>query len=286
MTGDAHFTKLGDFLKARRAELSPRTVGLPESSTPRRVAGLRREEVALLAAVSTDYYTRLEQGRIRPSAATLAAVARVLHLDDEQRDHVFALAGDPGGRPRRRAAQQVPPQLRRLLDSLTTLPGMVVGRSTDVLAWNPLAAALLTDFAMLPESRRNYARILFTDPAMRSLYADWDLAAQTVVAHLRVRAARYPDDPGLTALIDALSVQSPDFRRWWAAHPVLVRAMSGNGYNHPVVGPLTLDWNLLSCGIDSSQELVIWTAEPGTASYENLQILSSWAATEPGGPTP
>ena len=160
--------ELGEFLRARRAGLSPRTVGLPDGGPARRVAGLHREEVALLAAISTNYDARLEQGRVQPSAA----VARVLHLDDERRDHVFALAGSPGGRPRRRFAERVQPQLRRLLDNLTAVPGMVVGRSTDILAWNPLAAALLTDFGKVPEKDRNYARLLFTDPAMKSLNAD------------------------------------------------------------------------------------------------------------------
>jgi MmyB-like transcription regulator ligand binding domain/Helix-turn-helix domain len=282
MTSSAYPNGPGDSPRARRAELSPRTAGLHGSGTPRRVAGLRREEVALLAAISTDCYTRLEQGRVQPFAAILAAVARVLHLDDDQRDHVFALAGSPGGRPRRRTAQRVQPQLRRLLDNLTTVPGMVVGRSTDILAWNPLAAALLTDFAKVPEKKRNYARILFTDPAMKSLYADWELTARTVVARLRTRAAEYPDDPQLALLVGELSMQSPEFRRWWGAHPVLARTMGTKAFRHPVVGPLTLDWNLLSCSTDAGQELVIWTAEPGTPSYEGLQILCSWGATATG----
>ena len=282
MTSSADPNELGEFLKARRAELSPRTVGLPDCGRPRRVAGLRREEVALLATISTDYYTRLEQGRVQPSAAVLAAVARVLHLDDDQRDRVFALAGSPGGRARRRTAQQVQPQLRRLLDNLTTVPGMVVGRSTDILAWNPLAAALLTDFAKVPEKKRNYARLLFTDPAMKSLYADWELTARTVVAHLRRRAAEYPDDPQLALLIGELSMKSPEFRRWLAAHPVGAHIAGTKALNHPVVGRLTLDWNLLTCSTDARQALVVWTAEPGTPSYENLRILSSWNASATG----
>ncbi|MGP3961001.1 helix-turn-helix domain-containing protein [Nonomuraea sp. 3N208] len=282
MTSNAHLNELGEFLKARRAELSPRTVGLPDSGTPRRVAGLRREEVALLAAISTDYYTRLEQGRIHPSAPVLAALARVLHLDDGQRDYAFELAGKLAGRPRRRTAQKVQPQLHRLLDDLTAIPGMVLGRSMDILAWNPLAAALLTNFAKVPEKKRNYVHILFTDPAMKSLYGDWDTVARTCVAHLRMRATKYPDDPRLAVLVGELSVQNPQFRQWWGAHHVAARTMGAKAFNHPVARTLTLDWDTLTCSTDADQELVIWTAEPGTASYDGLQILSSWNATPTG----
>lgn len=137
MTSNVHLNELGEFLKARRAELTPRTAGLPETDGPRRVTGLRREEVAFLAAISTDYYTRLEQGRIQPSAQVLAALVRVLQLGDDQREYLFRLAGRETARPRRRAVQKVDPQLRRLLDDLTATPGMVLGRRMDILAWNP-----------------------------------------------------------------------------------------------------------------------------------------------------
>ncbi|MEU0072936.1 helix-turn-helix domain-containing protein, partial [Streptomyces sp. NPDC006332] len=143
MAGDAHLNELGEFLKTRRAELTPRAVGLPDTSG-RRVPGLRRGEVALLATISTDYYTRLEQGRIQPSASVLAALADVLHLSDHRRDHLFELGGRQRARHRRRAAQKANPQLRRLLDDLTSSPGMVIGRRMDILAWNPLAVALFT----------------------------------------------------------------------------------------------------------------------------------------------
>ena len=239
-------------------------------------------QLRAIADVSTTYYARLEQGRARPSVAVLAAVARVLHLDDDQRDHVFALAGTRGGRPRRRLAERVQPQLRRLLDNLTMIPGIVLGRSTDILAWNPLAAALLTDFGKVPEKDRNYTRILFTDPAMKSLYADWEYAARSVAAHLRLRAAKFPDDPRLALLIGELSMRSPEFRRWWAAQPVPARTMGAKAFRHPVVGPLTLDWSLLNCGTEAGQELLVGTAEPGTPSHEGLQILSSWNATTTG----
>ncbi|GAA3122834.1 hypothetical protein GCM10010449_50840 [Streptomyces rectiviolaceus] len=213
MTSSAHLKELGEFLKARRAELSPRTVGLPDSGTPRRVAGLRREEVAQLASISTDYYTRLEQGRMQPSVQVLQTLVRALHLQDDQRDYLLDLAGKTGARPRGKARQKVKPQLRRLLD-LTATPAIVLGRRMDVLAWNALGAALVTDFSEVPEKERNYVRLLFTDPALRNLYPDWETVARTAVAQLRREAAKYPQDPRLVALVGELSVRDEDFRTW------------------------------------------------------------------------
>ncbi|GAA2929488.1 MULTISPECIES: helix-turn-helix domain-containing protein [Streptomyces] len=282
MSSDAHLNELGNFLKERRAELSPRTVGLPDTGGPRRVPGLRREEVALLAAISTDYYTRLEQGRIQPSPPVLAALVRVLHLNNNQRDHLFELAGRKVARPRRQAAQRVQPQLRRLLDGLTATPGMVIGRRMDILAWNPLAAALLTDFAKVPETERNYVRILFTDPAMRTLYADWRTVARESVSRLRTLATRYPDDLRLTSQVGELSVQDKDFVRWWGSHHVASRSMGTKKFHHPVAGELVLDREILTCGKDPDQELVVWTAEPNTPSYDGLRVLASWASLKDG----
>ncbi|MER6162458.1 helix-turn-helix transcriptional regulator [Streptomyces sp. NPDC001868] len=278
MTSDAHLNELGSFLKARRAELSPRTVGLPDTGG-RRVPGLRREEVALLAAISSDYYTRLEQGRIQsPDPSTLATLAHVLHLDDHQRDHLFELAGRQRARHRRPAAQKAHPQLRRLLDDLTACPGVVLGRRMDILAWNPLAAALLTDFAKVPEDRRNCVRIVFTDPAMRTLYADWRAVARGCVSHLRMTAAKYPDDPRLASLVGELSVEDRDFGKWWGSRQVPSRRLGMKRFHHPVVGELVLDWDTLTCGGAPDQELVVWTAEPGTPSYVGLRDLAARAA--------
>ncbi|WP_327187078.1 helix-turn-helix domain-containing protein [Streptomyces sp. NBC_01334] len=276
MTSDAHVNELGEFLKERRAELSPRTVGLPETGGPRRVPGLRREEVALLAAISSDYYTRLEQGRIQPSAPVLAALVRVLHLNNDQRDHLFELAGRQATRPRRQAAQKVQPQLRRLLDDLTATPSVVIGRRMDILAWNSLAAVLLTDFGKVPETERNYVRILFSDPAMRTLYADWRTVARECVSHLRMAATTYPDDPRLAGLVGELSVHDTDFGRWWGSRHVASRSMGREKFHHPVAGELVLDRDTLACGTDPDQEIVVWTAEPDTPSHEGLRVLASW----------
>ncbi|MEH0554103.1 helix-turn-helix domain-containing protein [Streptomyces sp. B21-101] len=283
MTSDAHLNELGQFLKLRRAELSPRTVGLPDTGG-RRVPGLRREEVALLASISTDYYTRLEQGRIQPSVSLLAALAQVLRLADDQRDHLFELVGRRSARPRRRAAPKVHAQLRRLLDDLTVCPGVVIGRRMDILAWNPLASALLTDFEKVPEDKRNCVRILFTEPSMRTLCADWRAAARGCVSHLRMTAAASPDDPRLTGLVGELSVQDKDFGRWWGSSHVASRGRGMKRFHHPLVGELVLDRDTFTCGSDPDQELVVWTAEPGTPSYDGLRALASGASGRLGGP--
>ncbi|MGV9236599.1 helix-turn-helix domain-containing protein [Streptomyces nigra] len=279
MSSHARPGELGAFLKARRAELSPSAAGLPDTGGRRRVTGLRREEVARLASISTDYYTRLEQGRIQGSAPVLNTLARVLRLDADQRAYLFGLAGRLPDRPTRRAPQQVQPRLQRLLDDLGTTPGIVLGRRMDILAWNPLAAALVTDFARIPEKHRNYLRLLFTDPAMRKLYTDWKNVAHTCVAQLRMEAARDPDSPRLAALVGELSVQDADFRTWWAAHHVAVRGVGTKTLNHPLVGELTLDWDTLASTTHTDQQLVIWTAEPATPSHDALCILASWADT-------
>ena len=278
MSTNAHRAELGAFLKARRRELSPATVGLPQTEGRRRVAGLRREEVALLASISSDYYTRLEQGRRQASQTVLETLAEVLRLDDDERSYMFDLAGKDASRPRRRPVQKVQPQLRRLLGDLTTTPAVVLGRRMDILAWNPMAAALITDFDRIPEKQRNLVRLVFVDPAVRALYPDWKGVAHTGVAQLRMEAARDPHDTRLAALVGELSVQDADFRRWWGAHHVAVRGMGTKVFRHPLAGDLTLDWDTLVCASDPDQQLVTWTAEPGTPSHDGLRILASWTA--------
>jgi transcriptional regulator with XRE-family HTH domain len=275
---------LGEFLKARRSELSPRSAGLPDAA-PRRVQGLRREEVAMLAAISTDYYTRLEQGRISASEPVLSAIARALHLSKDQSEHAFELAGKDPGRPRGHTVQKVQPQLQRLLEDLTSTPAMVLGRHMDVLAWNPLAAAMVGDFGQIPEKNRNYARMIFTIPAMRELYADWESVAHTAVAQLRREAAHNSGAPRLAALVNELSELDPDFRRWWAAQDVAARTVGTKTLNHPIAGTLVLEWDTLTCSTDPDQQLIIWTAAPGTATHEGLRLLAS-TVTGSHQPTP
>lgn len=270
-------SEFGDFLKARRAELRPQDVGLPDIGQ-RRVPGLRREEVAQLAAISVDYYARLEQGRLPPSAPVLSTLARVLQLDDDQRSYLSDLAGKDVNRPRRRPRQTLQPSLRRLLDDLHFTPAIVLGRRMDILGWNQLAAALLTDFDAIPAGKRNYVRLVFTDPAMRSLYADWDTVAHTCVALLRREAVRYPDDPQLAALVGELSVQDDQFRQWWAAHHVVDRRIGTKTLHHPVVGDISLDWEAMTCASDPDQQLISWTADPDGPDHDRLRILASWIA--------
>jgi transcriptional regulator with XRE-family HTH domain len=281
MGKDVRLNELGSFLKARRSELGPREVGLPETGR-RRVAGLRREEVAQLASISTEYYTRIEQGRIHASGPVLLDLARVLHLDDDQRDYMLELAGKERARPRRAATQRVRPQLRRLLES-TDAPALVMGRRMDVLAWNDLAAALMTDFGQIPAKDRNYVRLVFTDPAFRSLYDDWETVAKSCVAYLHMEVAQRTDDPRLAALVGELSVQDPQFRQWWAAHHVAQPSSGTKLFHHPLAGDLTLDWDLFTCSTDPDQQLVVYSAEPGTASHDGLRFLASWAGTEQAG---
>ncbi|WP_436789993.1 helix-turn-helix domain-containing protein [Yinghuangia sp. YIM S10712] len=280
MTGKASLNELGEFLKKRRSGLSPRMVGLPENSRTRRVPGLRREEVAQLANISTDYYMRLEQGRMQASAPLLEDLARVLRLDEDERAYLFQLAGKTTARPRRRGRQKVQPQLQRLLDDLTSTPALVQGRRGDILAWNSLAAALVTDFSRLPEKHRNYPRIQFTDPAMRTLYADWEASAQISVAQLRMEAAKCPDDPRLIELVGELSMRDAQFAQWWGDHRVAARTVGTKTLNHPVVGELVLDWDTLTASTDPDQQLTVWTAAPDSPTHERLRILASWAAAQ------
>src|SRR5919205_2865178 len=236
--------ELGAFLRARRSELGPSDVDLSEGGTQRRVAGLRREEVAQLAAISPDYYTRLEQGRIHPSAPVLSSLARVLRLDDDQRAYMYELAGTSTApaKSRRRAPQKVKPYLKRILDRIDA-PAIVMTPTHDILAWNPMAAALMVDFGEVPERERNFVRLLFTDPRLRSLYPEWEELARSVVSYMRMEAARKPDDPRLAELVGDLSIRDGQFRQWWAGTHVAIKRRGTRRYAHPVVGEITVEWD-------------------------------------------
>jgi transcriptional regulator with XRE-family HTH domain len=282
MTSDSDSRALGAFLKARRAQLTPQECGLPETDSARKVAGLRREEVAQLAAISVDYYTRLEQGRVRASVPVLTTLARALRLDDDQQQYLYELAGRSDAHPRRRRpAQRLRPAMRRLLDQLTETPALVLGKRLDILAWNPAAIALYTDFAALPANRRNYMRLLFTNPEVRQLHQDWAHDAREAVAALRMEAGADPDDPDLAQLVGELSLQDPDFRTWWAEHRVNSASYGTKHYCHHLVGDLTLDCDTWTSPDGSGQRLMILTAEPGSPSHDALHILTSWTAQQP-----
>ncbi|MFJ4947057.1 helix-turn-helix domain-containing protein [Streptomyces sp. NPDC088760] len=278
MNRNPHLNELGEFLKARRAERNPSDVGL-RGGQRRRVPGLRREEVALLAAISTEYYARIEQGRLQASAPLLNEIAQVLRLNDDQRTYLFELAAKENVRPSIPGdRQRVDTQLQRMLDDLTATPAFVIGRRTDILAWNQLAAALWTDFARYPEQERVFVRLLFTEPWMRELYADWEEVTRLAIAQLRMESARYPGDPRLTALVDELSARDEQFRQWWTEHDVAMRGKGTKKLRHPVIGELTLDWDTLTCATDPEQNIIVWTAAPGSPSHDALRLLASWAA--------
>ncbi|GAA2243834.1 MULTISPECIES: helix-turn-helix transcriptional regulator [Kitasatospora] len=284
--------ELRDFLRSRRARISPREAGLGPDAGRRRVPGLRREEVARLAGISVDYYVRLERGRNpNVSASVLEAVARVLCLDAAERAHLFDLARPRPGSGRRRVVppQRVRPGLLRLLGSLAGTPAMILGHRLDVLAANPLAKALYTDFDAAAHRDRNLARFIFLDPAARDLIADWETAARGAVAALRLYAGRHPHDSRLTELVGELSVHDEDFRQWWADHDVLEYTHGTKRYRHPLVGELTLDYESLVLPDDPDQALYLYTAEPDSPSAHGLRLLGSWSApdlTAGGGHSP
>ncbi|MEE4545688.1 helix-turn-helix transcriptional regulator [Streptomyces sp. V4-01] len=278
-------SELREFLRSRRARITPEEAGLTPPPGVRRVPGLRREEVAQLAGVSVDYYVRLERGRsLHVSEAVLDAVARALRLDEDERGHLLAVARPGRGRSRPLPAQRVRKGLHRVLDTLTEAPALVIGRRTDVLAANRLARALYTDFDALPHRERNMSRFVFLDPAARELYPDWEGVARSSVAALHLYAGRHPDDPRLAELIGELSLRDEDFRRWWADHDVQRRTFGAKHFHHPVVGALTLDYEALAVTGDPDQTLGIYTAEPGSPSEEALRLLASWTGEPAAGP--
>ena len=281
--------EIRDFLAGRRAKITPAQAGLPTGAR-RRVPGLRREEVAVLAGVSTEWYTRLEKGHIGGvSEDVLDAVARALRLDDDERTYLFDLAKSSrreGRTPPRHSDAETPPQVQWLLDSMTASSAFVRDGRTDIVAANALARAL---FAPMFDSitgdehgRPNLARYIFLDPGAHDFFVDWDAAAIATAALLRAEVGRRPRDPALRDLTDELSTLSPEFRSRWAAHDVLMRHDGVKQLQHPDVGRLELAFQSLDLPLPGSaeRELVVYTAEPGTASEDRLKLLAIWAATE------
>jgi transcriptional regulator with XRE-family HTH domain len=267
-------SELGAFLQTRRAHTRPDQVGLPSNGQRRRVAGLRREEVAQLAMISTDYYTRLEQGRlIGASTSVLDAIARALRLRADETSYLFQLANKNISRPRRRPAGRVRPQIQVLLDNLIDSPALALGPCLDVLAWNSLAAALFTDFARIPDRERNFVRLLFLEPAVRGRYVDWEDIARTCVAFFRMAVLDAADDPRLTELVGDLSVHDADFRTWWASRDVDYQTFGTKTLVHPLAGEMTLDWQLLRPAHDGQEIIMVMTAPPAGRTREALRLL-------------
>jgi transcriptional regulator with XRE-family HTH domain len=277
--------EIREFLTSRRAKITPEQAGLTSHGS-RRVPGLRREEVAVLAGVSVPYYTRIERGEMNGvSDSVLEALARALQLDEAEHAHLFDLASAlrPTSSPRRRRAprQRVRPSIQHILGGLTGAAAFVHNARLDNLAANQLGYALYCDMFSRAAGPGlvNSARYVFLDPGARDFYADWDRAASDVVAVLRSAAGRDPYDRDLSDLVGELSTQSAEFRTRWAAHNVRFHDTGTKDFHHRVVGDLTLTYNRMELAADPGQMLTVWTAEPGSKSAEALSLLGSWAAT-------
>jgi len=276
--------EIREFLRTRRAKLSPQQAGLPAyGGDRRRVSGLRREEVALLAGISSEYYTRLERGNATGVSDTVIdAIAHALHLDDAERTHLLDLlrtAGTTRPPARRPARPRVRPTVQQVLDSMVGTPAFVVNGRQDLLAANDLGRALYTPIYADPVRPPNTARFIFLDPHATELFRDWDKVANDIVALLRAEAGRDPYDRQLSDLIGQLSTRSNEFRVRWAAHNVRIHTTGLKLLHHPVVGDLELAFESFPLAADPSQNLLTYTAEPGSPSQHALRLLASWAVT-------
>ncbi|MFI5912121.1 helix-turn-helix transcriptional regulator [Dactylosporangium sp. NPDC051541] len=272
-----------EFLASRRARITPEQAGLPDYGGRRRVPGLRRAEVALLAGVSPDYYVRLERGNLSGvSDSVLEAVARALQLDDAERSHLHDLARTANDSPRARrrtVRHQVRPAIQQLIDAMTDAPTFVRNGRLDVLAANPLGFALYSPAFATPQRPPNLARFCFLDPAAGDFYPNWDDAANTTVALLRTEAGRDPYDKALTDLVGELVTRSEDFRTRWAAHNVRLHQTGVKHFHHPVVGRLSLSFEAMPLPADPGLTMTAYHAEPGSPTHDSLRLLASWAKT-------
>jgi transcriptional regulator with XRE-family HTH domain len=271
-------TQLGRFLRARRTQMSPKEAGIEVGPRLRRTPGLRREELAALAGVSVDYYTRLEQGKEhRPSPGVIDAIATALHLDEAEQEHLFGLVT--------RAANMTPPQRKALsnpapapgielmLECLRPYPARLLSRTTDVLACNPGGLRTLPGIESWPAGRRNIARYLLLHPLARDVVADWDVVTGCCVARLRALAGIEPDAPDLNRLIDELTAESPDFARLWERYEVLPFTEATKTLHHPEVGRITLSFQSLQIEGTPGHHLVTYYAEPGTPDHDAIMLL-------------
>ncbi|MCU1471183.1 MAG: transcriptional regulator, family [Glaciihabitans sp.] len=271
-----------EFLTSRRARISPDQAGLPVAVGNRRVPGLRRGEIAALAGVSVEYYTRIERGNLRGvSNSVLQAIARALRLDDAERTHLFDLAHatDAGATRRKPNQQRVRPGLQRILDAMTDTPATVHNSRLDILAANRLGYALYSDIFADPRRPANHIRFIFLDPRAHQFYPDWQSSANDAVAVLRAEAGHDPHDESLTNLIGELSTRSHEFRVRWVAHNVRQHRAGTKRLHHPVVGDLELEFEKLDVAADPGLVLQAYSAEPSSPSHDALNLLASWAAT-------
>ncbi|MFD3610899.1 helix-turn-helix transcriptional regulator [Streptomyces atroolivaceus] len=282
--------ELSEFLRSRRARLKPDDVGLPDYGRHRRVPGLRREELAQLAGVSVAYYTRLEQGNGQNvSGEVLGAIASALRLTDAEQAHLMHLTKPRQHKKKPSMRQQrVRGTLCQLLDTMEGVPAYVIGRRSEILGWNRMAAAVFGDWSELPQQERNWARLVFLNPEYRELFVEWDQKASDIVSYLRMDAGCHPDDPRLSALVGELSVKSEEFRRLWARHDVKEKSHGVKRLHHPLVGELSLAFETFALPDDAEQSMVAYHAEPGSPSAEALRLLASWGtdATRAGTSVP
>ncbi|MEU1631042.1 helix-turn-helix transcriptional regulator [Streptomyces sp. NPDC020096] len=287
-------SQLGRFLRTRRAQLQPSDVGLREFDERRRVPGLRRDELARLAGVSESYYTRLEQGLSRgASTEVLDALARALRLDETEHRHLYDLAGvgRKGGKDRTRkppTPERITETTRQLIDAFGDTPVIVLGRRSDVLAWNRTGHALFAGHLdprspQDPAQRPNTARLVFRDAHTRELYEDWPKKARDAVGRLRLAVGRYPDDPLLAALIGELVMHSEEFTDLWSEHRVRSWDIAAYRMRHPLVGPMDVTQQAVAVPNEQGQRLVAVTAVAGSAAQAALTLLAQ--ATAPDGPT-
>ncbi|MFH8467885.1 helix-turn-helix transcriptional regulator [Streptomyces sp. NPDC017991] len=270
---------LGGFLRARREMTDPSRAGQPWSGR-RRTPGLRREEVARLSGVSADYYARLEQGREKhPSAQVVHSLAGALGLDPEETAHLHQLARTARGSVRRGGRAPVGPSLLRLMDGWHHTPALVLDRRLDVLAGNRLGRALFA--TMLDRGETNLVRFTFLDPDARDFYPDWERVARSGLAALRAGGGDLVNDPGLTELVGELSLKSPEFRALWARHDVRGKGHEAKSFHHHEVGELTLTYDSFTVDSAADQQLVVYQAEPGSASGQSLALLATVAADLP-----
>lgn len=278
---------LSAFLTSRRAKLTPSQAGLPDFGGRRRVPGLRREEVALLAGMSAEYYKRLERGNAGGvSEAVLDGVSRALHLDEAEHAHLHELvrAANEGTRPqrqRRTKKQQLSAAMQQTIDAMSTVPVFIQNGRLDAIATNTLGRALFAPMFEDARSPVNAARFLFLDERSHDFYRDWEGNTRQIVALLRSEAGRSPHDRNLSNLVGELSTRSELFRRLWGAHDVREHRDGLKRVHHPVVGDLDLTYQSMDLASDRGLLMLVFSAEPGSASHERLQLLSNWASTHP-----
>ncbi|WP_407691349.1 helix-turn-helix domain-containing protein [Saccharopolyspora mangrovi] len=271
-----------EFLSSRRARITPEQAGMTTYGGKRRVPGLRREEVAMLAGVSTEYYARLERGNLRGvSESVLDSISRALQLDEAERTHLFDLAriANAGARPRRKPHPRVTPTVQRILEGMASTPAFVQNGCLDIVAFNRLGYALYSEVFEEPARPANFARFAFFNPRSHDFYPDWDGAANTTVAQLRTAVGRDPYDKALTDLIGELCTRSEEFRSRWAAHDVRLHQSGLKHFHHPVIGAIHLAFEAMELAANPGLKLIAYSPEPGTASEDALNLLASWAAT-------